>query len=229
MLEINREGTCAVITAGLSAGPNLLSIDVLAQLHRAVDSLEADRVVRAVVIKGAGERFFFAGADLRELARLDCETALLFSRLGQSLFDKMERSSRVFIAAVDGFCMGGGLDLLLACDLRYATRRSVFAHTPGRMGIITGFGGTVRLPAEVGFSRARRLLFTAEKIGADEAHGIGLLNDVVEPAALIERSRRAAAGVAHFDSAIVAAWKRGLCGDDSKTPLGLATERSRVF
>ena len=198
-----------MVTIGDGLGPNLLSLSNLAALHSLIDRVHRNPEVRILVIKGAGARFFVAGADLRELRELDAEGSLLFSRLGQSLFDKMEKLDQVVIAAVNGYCMGGGVDLLLACDLRYATPESVFAHTGSRMGIITGFGGTVRLPAEIGFARARELFFTAGVFSAEEALGFGLINGVVDSGHLIEHCLSRAEKISVLPRETVAEWKRG--------------------
>ncbi len=197
-----------ILTIVDKTGPNLLTIDVLESFHNAIDEFK-EQPFSTLIIRGEGERYFSAGADLKELARLDGDSALYLARLGQSLFEKLIRLDKIVIAAIDGFCMGGGLDLLLACDLRYATPRSTFAHPGARMGIITGFGGTVRLPAEVGKSRAREIFFLAREISAEEACRIGLINGLVNPESLMERCLEAARKIAGLPRVILSAWKAG--------------------
>ena len=209
MIDLNVSGATAIITVGDGGEPNLLTIDTLDDLHRALDQITEHESVRAVVVIGGGDRYFLAGADLNELSQLTVESSLLFARLGQSLFDKMELSGKLFVAAVDGYCMGGGVDLLLACDLRYATPRSVFSHPGLRMGIITGFGGTVRLPDEVGRGRAGELFVTARRFSAKEAAKYGLINRIMEPGALMEHCLEIASKATAFPTELVWAWKAG--------------------
>lgn len=209
MIELDLSEATAIITVGDGGGPNLLTIDTLVELHRALDRIAGHESLRAVVVRGGGDRYFLAGADLNELARLDGESSLRFARLGQSLFDKMERSGKLIVAAVDGYCMGGGIDLLLACDLRYATPSSVFSHPGLRMGIITGFGGTARLPGEVGCGRAWELFVTGRRFYALEAAEYGLISGVVEPGALMERCLEIASKAAAIPAELVLVWKEG--------------------
>lgn len=211
MVVITRSGSTATMAVGEGSGPNLLTIRTLCELHSKIDELSRSRDIRAVIVLGRGGRFFLAGADLNELSRLDGESALKFARLGQSLFAKMESLPQVVIAAVDGFCMGGGMDFLLACDLRYATPGSVFAHPGARMGIITGFGGTARLPAEVGVARARELFFSARNFTAREAFEFGLINGIVDRAELAKLCKAQAAKAAEIPLDKVVSWKKGCC------------------
>jgi enoyl-CoA hydratase/carnithine racemase len=174
----------------------LLSVRALAALHAAIDEISRDQTIRALIFEGGKAGFFSAGADINELADLDGGLSLEFARLGQSLFARLEALPKLVIGAVDGYCMGGGLDFLLACDIRIATPGSVFAHPGAGMGIITGFGGTARLPREVGRGRARELFWSGRRIGAEEALEIGLINEIVPRGSLrsrcLETSRKAA-------------------------------------
>lgn len=209
MISVEKHDHAVVVTLGGCEGANLLTIQNLAELHKAVDGFSNDNTCRAIIICGTGNRFFSAGADLNELAGLDGESSLKFSRLGQSLFEKLEHLDKIVIAAVDGFCMGGGLDLLLACDLRYATERSLFAHPGSRMGIITGFGGTVRLPAEIGRAFAGELLFTGRTFDAQEALRIGLINGIESPQELMNNCITIAGKAAYISPILVYLWKTG--------------------
>jgi enoyl-CoA hydratase/carnithine racemase len=205
----------AVITIGDGVRGNLLTIDRLAELHALADRFAGEDHIRALIITGSGERYFVAGADLDELRRLDEGDALLFARLGQSLFVKLERLPQIVIAAVNGYCMGGGLDLLLACDIRFAMPTARFAHPGSRIGIITGFGGTVRLAEEVGEGRARELLVSGRDIDAAEARDIGLLNHVVERESLMDRAMAAAKALSSMSTDYLRAVKRGACSNAS--------------
>ncbi len=179
--------------AGASAAPNVLSLDALAELQAIVEAVERREDIAAVILAGAEGKGFIAGADLREVHRLAPREALAFSRYGQWLFHRIERARSLFIAAIDGYCMGGGLDLALACDLRYATARSVFAHPGARLGLITGWGGTARLPRAIGQAEALYLLLTAERISAAEALRLGLIHCLAEGDVLVFACQRAEA------------------------------------
>ena len=209
MVEVEVIESCAMVTVSEGRRGNLLSINTLAELHRVAGVIASSPEIRSLVLLGRGERFFVAGADIAELVALDGDGALLFARLGQSMFDKLEAMTKLVIAGVDGYCMGGGMDLLLACDFRVATERSQFAHPGARMGIITGFGGTVRLPIDVGRARARNIFLTGGKIGADEALRIGLVNRVVEDGDIRSRCLAIARRAEALPAALLRSWKAG--------------------
>jgi enoyl-CoA hydratase len=134
-----------------------------------------------LIVTGTGG-VFSAGADLNEVAALNATTAYEFSRRGQALLASLGEAAPVTIAAIDGYCLGGGLDIALACDLRYATPRSTFQHPGAKRGIITGWGGTQRLPSLIGADETRRLLITGDRIDAREAFRIGMINRVCDDA-----------------------------------------------
>ena len=152
-----------------------LRIALLSELRDALKAIEA----RRIVITGR-DGFFAAGADIAELTELNGTTAVDYARFGQSVLNTIEKHPAVTIAAVDGYCMGGGLDLALACDLRYATAKSVLAHPGGRIGIMTGWGGTRRLPLMIGKSRALEMMAAGRRLTASEATDWGLINGVVD-------------------------------------------------
>lgn len=208
-IKAEKRGHTAVWTLLGSGSASLLSVYALRDLHRNIDGVSEDSETSAIIITGGNYSFFSAGADLHELAALDGDASLLFSRLGQCLFDKMELLPKPIIAAVDGYCMGGGLDLLLACDLRYATPESTFAHPGSRFGIITGFGGTVRLPVETGRAKACDLFMTARKVDAEEALEIGLINSVIDSKFLLERCLEIADGFEEVDQSLFRSYKNG--------------------
>ncbi len=143
--------------------------------------------IRAVVITGTTQAFA-AGADLNEVSALSAPEAMRFSALGQSLMNKIERSPIPVIAAIRGYCFGGGLDLALACHRRIAASDSSFAHPGGKIGIITGWGGTARLPRLIGRSRALDMLSTARIVDAAEALAIGLVRRVVAPEEVLQEA-----------------------------------------
>jgi enoyl-CoA hydratase/carnithine racemase len=174
-------GAIAVLTFNRPTQLNRLTQTMMAELAQLIAQLHQHADLCVLVVTGAGG-VFSAGADLNEVAALDATTAYDFSRRGQALLASLGEAAPVTIAAVDGYCLGGGLDIALSCDLRYATPRSSFQHPGAQRGIITGWGGTQRLPRLVGVSEARRLLVTSERIDAQEAFRTGLVNRVCEDA-----------------------------------------------
>ena len=158
---------------------NPLSAKVLERLHEFTDNLIFNSNVETVVFTGSGN-VFASGANLREIAGLDSRTAPEFARFGQSLMGKIASMQKTTIAAVNGFCFGGALDLALACDKRIASPDATFAHPGAGLGIITGWGGTQRLPRLVGQANALEMFFTAAPVDAARALTIGLVDLVAD-------------------------------------------------
>src|SRR5882724_9971185 len=159
-LLIDERSEYVVITINRASAFNTLSIDTLNELSDSFRSIGNRDDIAAIILTGTGDSFA-AGADIKELSSLTPQSAIEFSERGQDLFTQIERLPQLVIAAIDGYCLGGGLDLALACDIRYATSRSTFAHPGAKLGIITGFGGTTRLADAVGIASASRLFTTA--------------------------------------------------------------------
>jgi enoyl-CoA hydratase/carnithine racemase len=158
-------------------GTNRLSRECVLALREIVQKISAE--ARPLVITGSA-RFFSAGAELEEIAALDGPSAYEFSKMGQALMDSIEQFPAPVYAAVSGYCMGGGLDLALACHRRIASPHAVFGHRGAALGLITGWGGTQRLPRIVGKGIALEIFVAAEKIGAQRALAIGLVEAVVD-------------------------------------------------
>jgi enoyl-CoA hydratase len=154
---------------------NPLSIETLEILDDAVTQASSENQISKIIFTGAGD-VFASGANLREIAKVTPETAREFALRGQSLMKKIADSPKLTIAAINGFCFGGALDLALSCRLRIASPNAVFCHPGANLGIITGWGGTQRLPRLVGEARALEMFLTAKQIGADEALKIGLVD-----------------------------------------------------
>jgi enoyl-CoA hydratase len=167
-------GPIAIVRFNRPAERNPLSSATLNELRNAVSSLTAREELTAIVFTGMDD-VFASGADIRELAQLDTAAAFEFARFGQKLFQTIADERQVTIAAINGYCMGGALDLALACDIRIAAPQAVFAHPGARLGIITGWGGTQRLPRLIGRTRALDVLLTARLIESQEALEIGLI------------------------------------------------------
>jgi enoyl-CoA hydratase len=195
----------AVVTLNRPEQMNCLNKAMMDELAETVSCAGRDRDLRVLIVAGAGG-VFSAGADLNEVAALDPATAYWFSRRGQSLLAALGRAAPVTIAAIDGHCLGGGLDIAMSCDLRFATHCATFQHPGTLRGIITGWGGTQNLPRLIGADAARRLLAEGNAIDAQEAFRIGLVNKLCENA--LEYSCEFADGISTaFDAAQLTAIK----------------------
>ncbi len=176
---LDRRDNVALLTFSRPEIRNPLSISVIESLRIALERLEENDGLTHLVFTGTGKTFA-SGADLREVVRLDRSTAYEFAKRGQDLMRAITRSRLGTIAAVNGFCIGGALDLALACDRRIASTDASFAHPGVSLGIITGWGGTQMLPKLVGFKNAYDMFLTAKRIDANEALRIGLIDEVAD-------------------------------------------------
>lgn len=183
-LKLDADDGIATITINRPDKLNALNAATVREIGAAFAAVRADDGVRGVIVTGAGEKSFVAGADIAELATMGPVTGVRVSREGQDIFRNIERLGKPVLAAVNGFALGGGLELALACHLRIAASNARFGLPEVKLGIIPGYGGTIRLPRIVGRGRALELILTGEMIDAAEAHRIGLVNRVVEPAEL---------------------------------------------
>ena len=173
-------GSISIVRFSRPSQRNTLSTETLNALDATLDRLKTSRSLRAVIFTGTADAFA-SGADISELARLDPSQALEFSRRGQQLTGAIANLPQMTIAAINGFCMGGGLDFALACDIRIASSSAVFAHPGSKLGIITGWGGTQRLPRLIGKSKAVELFSTARRFSSDEALKAGLITEIADP------------------------------------------------
>ena len=177
---VEERAAIAIVRFNRPAERNALSVATLEELNSVVAALTARTDINSIIFTGTGD-VFAAGADIRELSRLTAEAAKEFAARGQRLFQKIAGARQLTIAAVNGFCMGGALDLALACDVRCAAPSAVFAHPGARLGIITGWGGTQKLPRLIGTARALEMFATAKRVGAREAYEMGLVSKLGEP------------------------------------------------
>lgn len=174
-----RDGV-AIITVNRPDKLNALNHDTLRELREAVLAAESDVNVDVLVLTGAGEKAFVAGADIKELSAQRAVSGQEFALYGQEVFQRIESCTKPVIAAVNGFALGGGCELCLACHIRIASRNARFGQPEVNLGVIPGYGGTQRLPRIVGFGRATELILTGELIDAEEAWRIGLANKLVD-------------------------------------------------
>lgn len=194
-LQIESDDGIAVVRVHRPEKLNALNGALIAEIERAFRGLADDSAVKAVVLTGSGEKAFVAGADIGELSRMDPIGGVRTSRQGQDAFRFIERMRKPVIAAVNGFALGGGLELALACHLRIASDNAKFGLPEVKLGIIPGYGGTVRLPRLVGRGRALEMVLSGEMIDAQEAYRIGLVNRVHPQAELLDAARRLAATI----------------------------------
>ncbi|MEP7038597.1 MAG: enoyl-CoA hydratase/isomerase family protein [Acidobacteriota bacterium] len=158
---------------------NPLSIAALESLHKFIDLISSTTEIKKVIFTGTDD-VFASGADLREIAQITEDSAKNFAVRGQSLMNKIARMRQPTIAAINGFCFGGALDLVLACNKRIGSPSAIFCHPGVSLGIITGWGGTQRLPRLVGQAKATEIFLTAKRIGAEEALNINLIDKIIE-------------------------------------------------
>jgi enoyl-CoA hydratase len=193
----------AVVTINRPAALNALNREVLEDLAATFAALESSEDVACVILTGSGSKAFVAGADIAEMQALDAVSAEHFARLGHSIFNAIENFPKPVIAAVNGFALGGGCELAMACDIRIAAENARFGQPEVSLGVIPGFGGTLRLARLVGKGRAKELIFTGDMIDAQEAYRIGLANKVVAAEELLAKARTMATKIASKGSVAV--------------------------
>jgi enoyl-CoA hydratase len=212
-----REDGVAVLTINRPDALNAFDVGTLTELRDRLRHLAADAGVRVVVLTGAGDRAFAAGADIKYMSGLDVEQAKEWGALGHEVGRLLETMPKPTIAAVNGFALGGGCELALACDFRYASSTAKLGQPEVNLGIIPGWGGTQRLARAVGIGLAKELVLTGRVVEAEEALRIELVNAVFEPDELMEKTLEVARGLAQKAPLALAAAKeavnRALAGD----------------
>jgi enoyl-CoA hydratase len=190
------EGAVATLTVNRPKVLNALNVETLREIQAGIEELRSRSEVKAVILTGAGDRAFVAGADIQEMKAMNALEALSFSRLGHFTMKMVQDLDRPVIAAVNGFALGGGTELALAADFIYASEQARFGLPEVTLGVFPGFGGTQRLSRLVVKARAKELVMTGRVITAREAFEMGLVNRVVAPASLMEEARATAARIA---------------------------------
>jgi enoyl-CoA hydratase len=189
LVEVAVENGVARVTLNRPEALNSLSVALLGELDAAAARIEREPEIRAAIVTGAG-RAFAAGADIEEIARLDRASGVTFARRGQAVFSRLENLEKPVVAAVNGFALGGGCELAMACHVRFASTKAKFGQPEVKLGILPGFGGTQRLPRLVGRGKAIELTLHGGHVSAEEALRIGLVNEVVEPDELLPRCQK---------------------------------------
>ena len=222
---IAKEGHVATITINRPKALNALSRAVLTDLNAALDEVAADQDVYALIITGAGEKSFVAGADIAEMKDKSVEEAAEYGKFGNAVFRKIETFRCPVIAAVNGFALGGGCELAMSCDIRVASENAVFGQPEVGLGITPGFGGTQRLARLVGAGIAKEMIYTARNIKADRAAQIGLVNKVVAAEELSATVMKMAQGIAK-NAPIAVAYAKKAINNGLQTDIdsGLAIE-----
>jgi enoyl-CoA hydratase len=222
---ITIDNTIATITINRSAKLNALNVSTIKELHDAFEMLEKASDIRVIVLTGSGSKAFVAGADISEFASFSVEEGIQLAALGQkTLFDFIENLKTPVIAAINGFALGGGLELAMACHIRIAADTSKMGLPELSLGLIPGYGGTQRLPQLIGKGRATEMILTSEMISSQEAFRIGLVNHIVPQEELLDFcyskaqkiSNNAPLAVAKAINAINASFKKGENGFETE-------------
>ncbi len=196
-----------ILTINRPQSLNSLNTEVVEELESALREMEQNAAVKVVIVTGAGEKAFVAGADIREMTGMDPAAGRAFARRGQQMIRSIEQMRKPVIAAVNGYALGGGLELALACDFIYASEKARLGLPEVTLGIMPGFGGTQNLPRLIGPNRARELIFSGKQLTAGQARDWGIVNEVVPAEELMPRVMEIAQKIAHNGTLGVAAAK----------------------
>lgn len=192
---LEKENRIATLTINRPKALNALNKDTLLDIKAAVELVGDDNDVDVLIITGAGDKAFVAGADITYMLDINAMQGREFGQLGQGVFNLVETMSKPVIAAINGFTLGGGCELAMACDFRICSEKSQFGQPEVRLGVTPGFGGTQRLPRLVGIGMAKQLLYTGDNIDAQEALRIGLVNKVVPESELMDYVKKIAKSI----------------------------------
>lgn len=228
-IDVTRDASVATITIDRPETLNALDAESLETLRATIVATARRSEIQVIILTGAGDRAFAAGADIKQMSGLSRDEALAFARLGHATALALETAPQPVIAVVNGFAFGGGCELALACDIRLASSNAVFAQPEVSLGIPPGWGGTQRLPRIVGLGIASELIFTGRRVGADEALRIGLVNAVHQPDTLMPAAREMAAAIAANGPNAVRASKRLIAVSRTGQPGQGLAEEARTF
>jgi enoyl-CoA hydratase len=223
-VAVEKRGAVGIMTLFSDKGLNIFSVELFEKMTNCVEELDADPEIRAIIITGEGKAFM-AGSDVKYMLRLNLEEGMFFTRVGVAFFRKLELLKKPVIAAINGYAMGGGTEMSMACDLRIASENAVFCQPEVGLGIIPGFNGTQRMVRLIGAGKAKELIFTARRISAQEAYQIGLVNRVVKPEALLDEAIEMANSIAANSPLAVSAAKQAINrGSETDMETGIVLE-----
>ena len=221
------ENHIAIVIINRPKPLNALNEEVLAALYKKMEELDQNKEVKVVIITGSGEKAFVAGADIAAMEKMNCEEAKNFSRLGQKTMDKIANMRSFVIASINGYALGGGCELAMACDIRVASERAKLGIPEVTLGVFPGFGGTQRLPRLVGLGIAKELLATGRQISAEEALRIGLVNKVVKSTDLVSCCLELAEQISGNSTSAISYGKQAMTqGTETDLSHGLEMEAS---
>ncbi len=226
LLKDTREGLCTV-KINRPKALNAINRQVLNELIQIVHEINADDDTKAVIITGEGEKAFIAGADIASMKEMSALDAKNFCDLGHHAMAMIENCKKPVIAAVQGFCLGGGLELALSCDFIYASKNAKLGLPEVSLGLFPGFGGSQRLPRLIGRNQAKELIYTGKMVSAEEARALGIVNKVCEPSSLMSDAEEVAREIMKKGPVAVELAKRVINnGTDLDLQSGLALERA---
>jgi len=224
---VSRENAIGIIQLNRPNVLNALNFDLMAELARALEVSDGDNAINVVILTG-GEKIFAAGADLKEMSRASLVDLIMNRRF--ELWDRIRKTAKPIIAAVSGFCLGGGIELAMNCDIIIASETAVFGQPEVNVGIMPGAGGTQRLPRIVGKTKAMEMILTGQSISAEEAYRIGLVNKVVPVESLMIETKKMAENIASKPPISVRAAKQAILrANDTALEVGLDYERALFY
>ncbi|MEA4925641.1 MAG: enoyl-CoA hydratase-related protein [Syntrophomonadaceae bacterium] len=193
---LEKEDYLAILTINRPNSLNALNQETLSEIKSAIEDVKADSAIKVLIITGSGNKAFVAGADIAYMQNFTVQEGRAFAEFGQAVLRSIELMEKPVIAAVNGFALGGGCELAMACDIRLASDNAMFGQPEVGLGVMPGFGGTQRMPRLIGEGRAKELTYTAATIKVDEAYRIGLVNHIYPAAALIDQAKKMAQKIA---------------------------------
>src|SRR5665647_150413 len=193
---LEKEDYLAILTINRPSALNALNKETLFEISAAIEDVKEDSAIKVLIITGSGNKAFVAGADIAYMQSFTVQEGRAFAEFGQGVFRSIELMEKPVIAAVNGFALGGGCELAMACDIRLASENAMFGQPEVGLGVMPGFGGTQRMPRLIGEGRAKELTYTAGTIKADEAYRIGLVNHIYPAVELMDQAKKMAQKIA---------------------------------
>jgi enoyl-CoA hydratase len=226
-LLVDKSEFIATVTINREKALNALNPDVLKEIRECFGELSEDREIRVVIITGAGDKAFIAGADISAMSKMGEAEALEFGKLGHAAMNAIDHCRKPVIAVVNGFCLGGGLELALACDFIYASEKAKLGLPEVNLGLFPGWGGSQRLPRLIGKGRAKEVILSARLLSAQEAYEFGIVNKVCKPEELLSMVKATATEIAKKGPLAIEMAKKVINdGFDLPLPQGLSLEQN---